>query len=103
MELLWGPGIVGQARAWTEAYHPVDEVDTLDRHFVIRRHVDHDPPRSTAVTAGLPTSRRISVWFLVKADDPLGAFNTSATKPTGTAAVWAEAPSGLSCPHRDPR
>jgi hypothetical protein len=77
VELLWGPGTAEQARTWTEAHRPVDdEVDTLDRHFVIRRHGDRiDPPRSTAVTAGLPTSQRTGDWFLVKVDDPLSAFN----------------------------
>ncbi|GAA1315654.1 hypothetical protein [Saccharothrix xinjiangensis] len=77
VELLWGPGSVEHARAWAEAHRPVDdEVDTLDRHFVIRRHGDRiDPPRSAAATAGLPTDQRAGTWFLVRADDPISAFN----------------------------
>ncbi|GAA2692966.1 hypothetical protein GCM10010428_70800 [Actinosynnema pretiosum subsp. pretiosum] len=63
--------------AWARTHQPEgNEVDTLDRHFVIRRHGDHvDPPRSTAVTAGLPSDQRSGIWFLVKADEPLSAFN----------------------------
>jgi hypothetical protein len=45
VELLWGPGTAEQARAWVEAHRPVDdEVDTLDRYFVIRHHGDRIGP-----------------------------------------------------------
>ncbi|WP_433261572.1 hypothetical protein ACQPZF_27190 [Actinosynnema sp. CS-041913] len=88
VELLWGPGTVEQARAWVEAHRPVDdEVDTLDRHFVIRRHGDHvDPPRGIAVTAELPSDQRAGTWFLVKADDPLSAFNHIRNQTDATSA-----------------
>ncbi|MCX2950197.1 hypothetical protein [Lentzea sp. NEAU-D7] len=77
VQLLWGPGSIDHAHAWTQTHQPEgDKADMLDRHFAIRHHGDHiDPPRSTAVTAGLPTDRRSGTWFLVKADDPLSAFN----------------------------
>ncbi|TQM85483.1 hypothetical protein FHX81_7967 [Saccharothrix saharensis] len=88
VELLWGPGTAEQARAWVEAHRPVDdEVDTLDRHFVIRRHGDRvGPPRSTAVTAGLPIGKQSGTWFLVKADDPLSAFNHIRNQTDATSA-----------------
>jgi WD40 domain-containing protein len=39
VEMLWGPGTTDQARAWLETHHPDgDEVDHLDRHFVIRHY-----------------------------------------------------------------
>ncbi|WP_447008692.1 hypothetical protein ACRAKJ_25515 [Saccharothrix sp. DSM 118769] len=88
VELLWGPGTAEQARAWVQAHRPEDdEVDTLDRHFVIRRHGDRvGPPRSTAVTAGLPSDQRAGTWFLVKADDPLSAFNHIRNQTDATSA-----------------
>lgn len=97
VELLWGPGTAEQARAWVEAHRPVDdEVDTLDRHFVVRRHGDRvGPPRSTAVTAGLPTDQRAGTWFLVKADDPLSAFNHIRNQTDDTSACTNTKP----CPN----
>ncbi|QFZ20369.1 hypothetical protein [Saccharothrix syringae] len=99
VELLWGPGTVEQARVWVEAHRPVDdEVDTLDRHFVIRRHGDRiDPPRGTAVTAGLPTDQRAGVWLLVKADDPLSAFNHIRNQ-TGATSACTDAKPCTNCP-----
>lgn len=77
VDLLWGPGTPDQARAWVAEHRPDgDEVDHLDRHFAIRRQDDHvDKPRSVAVTAGLSPNERPGSWYLVKADDPLSAFN----------------------------
>lgn len=76
-ELLWGPGTVEDARAWFDLHQPDgDEVDHLDRPFMIRDHNGHiDPPRRPRVAAGLPDHERTGTWTLIKADNPLSAYN----------------------------
>lgn len=76
-ELLWGPGTPEDARGWLDLHQPDgDEVDHLDRHFMIRHHNGHlDPPRRPQVAAGLPDHEHAGTWALVKADDPLSAYN----------------------------
>lgn len=77
VDVLWGPGRTDEARRWFDSNGPDgDEVDHLDRYFMIRRHNDGiDLPRRTAVASGLPVHERTGTWFLVIADDPISALN----------------------------
>jgi hypothetical protein len=76
-ELLWGPGTPAEALAWLTEHHPVDdEIDHLDRDFLIRYHDGQvDPPRRPPIAAGLPPQQLVGTWYLVRADEPLSAYN----------------------------
>lgn len=50
--------------------------DPLDRDFLIRPHADRiDPPRSPGLAAGLSTDLQHRQWYLIRADDPISAYN----------------------------
>lgn len=74
---LWGPGSYDSAVEWlNSARLEADEVDHIDRWFVVRGdHGKIDPPRNPNQFAGLPTDRRNGEWALIRADYPLDAFN----------------------------
>jgi hypothetical protein len=74
-DLLWGPGPPADALTWFEDHRPAeDEVDHLDRHFLIRHHADRvEPPRRPGIAAGLTGKDRDGVWHVVRADEPESA------------------------------
>jgi len=76
-ELLWGPGTASDAEAWLEQNRPKgDEVDVLDRLFMVRYHDDRlYLPRSPDIAAGLDQQEQTGTWYLVRADSPLDVFN----------------------------
>ena len=76
-EWLWGPGSARDAIAWLRQNQPADdEVEILDRPFLIRFHDDLlYLPQSPGVAAGIPDDDRPGIWYLVRADSPLDAFN----------------------------
>jgi hypothetical protein len=76
-EWLWGPGSAHEALAWLRKNHPTgDEVDILDRVFLIRFHDDLlYLPRSPQIAAGVGDDEKPGVWYLLRADSPVEAFN----------------------------
>lgn len=88
-----GPCTADQARDWISEHQPRgDVVDHLDRHFMIRQHDEHlDPPRSVTLTAGLSPDQQPGMWHLVKADDPLSAYNHIRNQTRKTISAMAEA------------
>jgi hypothetical protein len=75
-DLLWGPGRWPAARAWLDEERPeADEVDVLDRLFLLQLHDGRlFLPRSPAVAAGLTGAERQGTWYLVRADFPADAI-----------------------------
>jgi hypothetical protein len=76
-EWLWGPGSASDAIAWLAPEQPADdEVDILDRIFLLRYH-GHllDLPRSPDIAAGLPDNEKAGTWYLLRADSPTDAFS----------------------------
>lgn len=76
-EWLWGPGSASEALTWLRQARPVgDEIDILDRLFVIRFH---DGllylPRNPEIAAGVTDEEKPGVWYVIRADSPLPAFN----------------------------
>lgn len=71
-DLLWGPGKWQDAAAWLEEERPAaDEVDILDRLFLVQRHENRVYlPRSVDVAAGLNEEERHGTWYLIRADFP---------------------------------
>jgi hypothetical protein len=76
-DLLWGPGGPADALQWLAHQHPEpDQVETIDRLFLIQYHRDRlTLPRSPAVAAALGPSDRDGTWYLIQADAPSHAFN----------------------------
>lgn len=76
-ELLWGPGQWPDAAAWFERERPAgDQVDILDRLFLVRHHERRlYLPCSPRIAAGLEPGEQGGTWYLVCADAPLDAFN----------------------------
>lgn len=75
-EWLWGPGAYDDAVAWADsAAQGSDEVDHLDRWFVVRAAGGAvDPPRNPHQFAGLPINERDGQWHLIRSDYPADAF-----------------------------
>lgn len=75
-DLLWGPGNWQGAAAWLDEKRPADdEVEVLDRLFLLQRHEGRlYLPRSPDVTAGLAEEDRQGTWYLVRADFPADAI-----------------------------
>jgi hypothetical protein len=75
-ELLWGPGTWRDAAAWlTEEQPEPDEVEILDRLFLLQHHENRlYLPRCPDVAAGLTDDERGGQWHLVRADFPLDAY-----------------------------
>lgn len=72
---LWGPGTAQGAFDWLSRHRPAgDEVDILDRHFLLRYHDRRlylpQRPEIMAASADQP-----GTWFLIRADAPDQAFN----------------------------
>lgn len=84
-ELLWGPGSVREAIAWFESTLPEgDEVEYLDRRFVLRTSTaEVDPPRTIEQFLGLPADARAGSWLLAKADYPTDAYRHVRSLLTG--------------------
>ncbi|HYZ57108.1 MAG TPA: hypothetical protein VE733_26905 [Streptosporangiaceae bacterium] len=76
-EWLWGPGTAHEALAWLRQTRPEgDEVDILDRLFLIRFHNGLlYLPRNLEIAAGVADDEKPGVWYLIRADSPLPAFN----------------------------
>lgn len=76
-EWLWGPGSARDALAWLRQNPPAgDEVDVLDRPFLIRYHDDLlYLPQNPGIAAGITDDEKPGIWYLVRADSPLDAFN----------------------------
>ena len=94
VDVLWGPGTAEDARRWLKFNPPdEDEVDHLDRHFMIRHGENRvDPPRRAEVAASLSENERAGIWFLVKADDPLSAYNHGRNIALGDGACSRQGP-----------
>ena len=76
-EWLWGPGSGRDAMAWLAREQPPDdEVDLLDRIFLLRYHA---PllylPRNPDLAASVTDDKKPGTWYLIKADSPEHAFN----------------------------
>jgi hypothetical protein len=76
-EWLWGPGTVEDASAWLDREQPSeDEVDVLDRLFLLRFHNDLlYLPRNPDQAASVAEDEKPGTWYVVRADSPLQAFN----------------------------
>jgi hypothetical protein len=76
-DLLWGPGTITDAAAWYSQNKPQpDEIDHLDRTFLIRHHNDHlYLPVRPQTAAALPRQERAGTWYAIKADHPNDAYN----------------------------
>ncbi len=76
-EWLWGPGSATDATAWLAGNQPPDdEVDILDRIFLVRYHSDLlDLPRSPDIAAGVTDDEKPGTWYLIRADSPTDAFS----------------------------
>lgn len=74
---LWGPGSWAEAMEWLARERPADdEVDVLDRIFLLRYHDDLlYLPRSPDVAAGVSDEEKPGVWYLTRADSPEEAFS----------------------------
>jgi hypothetical protein len=75
-ELLWGPGSIRDAVAWTEQERPQgDEIEVLDRLFLVQYDGDRlYLPRRPEVALGLDASDRAGTWSLIRAESPIEAF-----------------------------
>jgi len=75
-DFVWGPGTWKDASAWLEQEQPPeDEVDVLDRLFLVQRHNGRIYlPRSPDVVAGLAEEGRHGIWYLIRADYPSDAL-----------------------------
>ncbi len=75
-ELLWGPGTWQDAISWQKEERPEpDEVEVLDRLFLLQHHENHlYLPRSPDVAAGLAADQRDGQWYLVRADFSLDTY-----------------------------
>ena len=75
-DLLWGPDSWDDAAAWLKRAQPAgDDVDVLDRLFLIQDHQGRVYlPRSPDVTAGLDTEEQQGIWYLIRADYPSDAI-----------------------------
>jgi len=75
-DLLWGPGAWQDADAYLSISSPQpDEIEYLDRLFLVRRFEDHvDRPRRPEVALGLGPSDRRGTWYLIRADHPADAY-----------------------------
>src|SRR5260370_5733218 len=70
---LWGPGPYEIAVDWLgSAVEQEDEIDHLDRLFVVRVNAATvDPPRNPDQFAGLPPGQQDGRWHLTRPDYPL--------------------------------
>lgn len=76
-ELVWGPGTPEDAAVWLDQQHLAgDEVDVLDRLFMVRHHDGRlYLPRSPEIAAGLTPLEQGGTWYLMRADSPFEVFN----------------------------
>lgn len=98
-EYLWGPGSQEDALAWLQAVQPQpDEVDYLDRLFLIRASDDRgNQPYRPEACAALSADQRIGTWHLVLADHPADALLHVRKLRDGTQGCAADGPCA-SCP-----
>jgi len=75
--LLYESGTARGAMAWLRREQPAgDEVDVLDRLFLLRFHGDLlDLPRSPDIAAGAADDDKPGTWYVVRADSPADAFS----------------------------
>lgn len=76
-EWLWGPGSAEDAASWLAREQPGDdEVDPLDRLFLLRYHA---PllylPRNPDQAASVTDDEKPGTWYLIRADSPEQVFN----------------------------
>ncbi len=76
-EWLWGPCSWKDAAGWLADNQPAeDEVELLDRLFVVRYHDSRlYLPQHPDVVAALDATDVTGTWYLLRADSPLAAFN----------------------------
>lgn len=93
-ETLWGPGTIEEAVAWLEAEQPqADEVDTLDRLFLIQYREDClYLPRRLEIAASLEEADYAGTWYLVRADSTVDAFGHVRRVVAGGTACSATGP-----------
>lgn len=77
-EHLWGPGSHGDALAWVRSAQPQpDEVEYLDRLFLIRQDADTiGVPYCPEACAALDERERDGTWHLLLADYPADAVQS---------------------------
>jgi hypothetical protein len=95
-ELLWGPGSWQDAAAWLKEEQPTaDEVEFLDRLFLIQHHENHVClPRSADVAAGLGEEERRGTWYLIRADFPDDTVGHTRQLAAGQTSCAVEGPCG---------
>lgn len=76
-DLLWGPGTITDAAAWYTRRKPQpDEIDHLDRTFLIRHHDNHLYLPVRPENAGaLPRQERAGIWYAIRADHANDAYH----------------------------
>jgi hypothetical protein len=91
-DLLWGPGNCEDAAIWLEQARPTeDEVDVLDRLFLLQCHKGRlYLPHCLDVAAGLAEQERQGTWYLVRADNPSDALGHARSLLAGQCVSAAE-------------
>jgi hypothetical protein len=76
-EWLWGPCSAHETLEWLRREQPEgDQVDILDRLFMLRFHEDLlYLPQSPDVAAAAGPCERPGMWYVVRADSPVDAFS----------------------------
>jgi len=84
-DLIWGPGTWKDAAAWLEQEQPPeDEVDVLDRLFLVQHHNGRIYlPRTPDVAAGLAEEGQHGIWYLIQADYPSDALRHARAHAAG--------------------
>lgn len=83
-EYLWGPGSHSEACAWVQSTKPqADEVECLDRLFLIRQQDSPFAPYRPEACATLDRGERDGTWHLVLADHPADAAHHVRSLSTG--------------------
>ncbi len=100
-DLLWGPESWQGAAAWLKEQQPEgDEVDVLDRLFLIQHHENRVYlPRSADVAAGLNEDERHGTWFLIRADYPADVIGHTRQLAEGQSSCAPEGPCGQCAAH----
>lgn len=83
--LLWGPGVLGDARTWLEGRQVEPPIlSLLDRLFAVRYDATTvDVPMGAATAAALSGPAAEGVWVLVRADHPDDAFRHAMHRSAG--------------------
>lgn len=77
-DLVWGPGSKSDLRVWLSANEGLsDTITYVDRVFAVRQTTDGRTylPMRPGIALGLQEGHLDGIWYLVRADFPLAAFN----------------------------